>query len=86
MHAYEDGNDELAVQKAKLVLQHKDQLAVIRAAHQALLDAQVRLIEAKSDVAALKDKNQDIVQELDKERRAIDELSREMDREKTLIR
>ncbi|KAJ9155281.1 Structural maintenance of chromosomes protein 5 [Pleurostoma richardsiae] len=79
MADYEDSVDELILEKARLVLEHKDQLAVIRAAHEALLEAQVRLIEARSDLVALKERNQDIVRTLEEEGRVVTELTRELD-------
>lgn len=57
--------------KAKAILKHHEQLNRIREARQALLEAQLVLLEAKSDVAVLNAKNIDITQKI---QQAKDEL------------
>ncbi|KAI0152948.1 P-loop containing nucleoside triphosphate hydrolase protein [Xylariaceae sp. FL1272] len=64
--------DELYIERTQLVLEHKDLLSKIRDAHQSLLEVQIRLVEAKSDVKGLADRNKDIEQRLDKEKAEIE--------------
>ena len=75
----EDKCDEASLEKAKLILRHKEQLDVVRVAHRDLLEAQVLLIEARSDVIGLKERNADIVKNLEEEARAVEQLGRELD-------
>jgi structural maintenance of chromosomes protein 5 len=60
--------DAATMKKAQNALDYKDFVSTIRARHEDLLEAEVMLIEAKSDVAGLKDRNQDIDQRLAEER------------------
>ena len=71
--------DEVALEKARVALRHREQLDIIQAAHRDLLEAQVLLIEAKSDVAGLKERNADIVKKLEEEGRAVEQLGRELE-------
>ncbi|EON99085.1 putative structural maintenance of chromosome complex subunit protein [Phaeoacremonium minimum UCRPA7] len=71
--------DEVALEKARVALRHREQLDIIKAAHRDLLEAQVLLIEAKSDVAGLKERNADIVKKLEEEGRAVEQLGRELE-------
>ncbi|KAI1819698.1 P-loop containing nucleoside triphosphate hydrolase protein [Xylaria intraflava] len=73
-------SDELLLERTRSVLQHKELLGDIRNAHQALLDAQIRLIEAKSDVKALEARNIEIKQRLDDQKTEIDNAKAESDR------
>lgn len=57
-----------------MVLRHKEKVTAIRAAHLSLLEAQVRLIEAKSDVLLLQEKNVEIHQRLEDEKRSLEEM------------
>lgn len=50
------------------MLEHKEQLSEIRGAYQALLEAQIRLIEAQSDVQSLTERNARVMQELDEKK------------------
>ncbi|KAI1811074.1 P-loop containing nucleoside triphosphate hydrolase protein [Poronia punctata] len=70
-------SDEVMLEKAHAVLQHKDVLPRIRDAHQALLDAQIRLIEAESDVKMLEERNKDIVRLLDEVKNEIHQMKGE---------
>lgn len=63
--------DELVIEKAQAVLQHKDIVSQIRDAQLALQDAQIRLIEASSDVRGLKERNGEITRELDEKKQEI---------------
>lgn len=76
--ALEGRRDEAAIQKANIVLRHKEKVSAIRAAHLALLEAQVRLIEAKSEVQSLTERNTDIHQRLEDEKRSLKEIEKSM--------
>ncbi|KAI5925794.1 P-loop containing nucleoside triphosphate hydrolase protein [Camillea tinctor] len=67
MLKYSADEDELTLKKARSVLEHKEGLSNIRNAHQALLEVQIRLLEAESDVKGLEERNSDIRQRLDHE-------------------
>jgi len=68
------------LEKTRAVLQHKDLLSDIRDAHQALLDARIRLIEAKSDVKMLEERNMDIKRRLDDAKTEIKDAIADSDR------
>ena len=61
-------SDQLVVEKARLVVQHKERLTQMRDAYHALLEAQTRHIEAASDVKGLETQNEDIQRRLQEER------------------
>lgn len=63
--------DEALVEKAECVLRHKTAVSHIREAHQALLDVQIRLIEAASDVRSLKERNVELIQQLEEKEEEI---------------
>ncbi|KAJ8128889.1 hypothetical protein O1611_g4743 [Lasiodiplodia mahajangana] len=73
-------SDELVLKRARSVLEHKALLSSMRDTHQALLDAQIRLLEAKSDVKALEERNLDIKKRLDAEQMEIRAAKAEADR------
>ncbi|KAI8632799.1 P-loop containing nucleoside triphosphate hydrolase protein [Xylariaceae sp. FL1651] len=73
-------SDELILERARSVLQHKGLLSGIRDAHQALLEAQIHLIEAKSDVKGLEERNSEIKKRLDSEKDEIANAKAEADR------
>ncbi|KAI2467840.1 P-loop containing nucleoside triphosphate hydrolase protein [Annulohypoxylon bovei var. microspora] len=77
---YSAQEDELIVEKARSVLQHKEQLSQIRDAHQALLEVQIRLIEARSDVKGLEEQNANLKQQLDEKKTEIEDLQTELGR------
>ncbi|KAI0019911.1 P-loop containing nucleoside triphosphate hydrolase protein [Xylariomycetidae sp. FL0641] len=65
LQQYSAEEDQITLEKARSVLQHKDLLGSIRDAYQALLEAQIRLIEAKSDAEGLEERNLDVKTRLD---------------------
>ena len=79
-------HDLAILRKAKAALEHKDQVAKVWACHEELLEAEVRLIEAKSDVAALSERNAGIVQSLDAERQIMKEVEVDSKRVKETAR
>ncbi|KAI1212753.1 P-loop containing nucleoside triphosphate hydrolase protein [Annulohypoxylon truncatum] len=80
---YSAQEDQLIVEKARSVLQHKEQLSQIHDAHQALLEVQIRLIEAGSDVKSLEEQNSNLMQQLDEKKAEIENLDVELRRLKT---
>ncbi|TVY83050.1 Structural maintenance of chromosomes protein [Lachnellula suecica] len=59
--------DSAALKKAQSALEYKDHISQIRTCHEELLEAEIRLIEAKSDHASLNDRNAGIGQRLAEE-------------------
>lgn len=57
--------------KANKVLDHKNLVAAMRRCHEKLVDAKIRLIEAESDIEALKERNRDIVERLQEEEQRV---------------
>ncbi|KAI1092795.1 P-loop containing nucleoside triphosphate hydrolase protein [Rostrohypoxylon terebratum] len=83
MFEYSAQEDQLILKKARSVLEHKEQLSEIRNAHQALLEAQIRLIEARSDVQNLEERNARVMQELEEKRAEINRVEAEIAQLKT---
>ncbi|KAJ3569358.1 hypothetical protein NPX13_g6112 [Xylaria arbuscula] len=73
-------SDELMLERARAVLGHKELLCGIRDSHQALLEAQIRFIEARSDVKALEERNEEIRQRLEDEKTEIRNAKADADR------
>ncbi|KAL1843921.1 hypothetical protein VTJ49DRAFT_6864 [Mycothermus thermophilus] len=73
--------DKAILDKARAALHHHKQLSAIREARWALLEAQLILMEAESDVGVLKAKNTEVTQQLEEARRELmvveDELKRQ---------
>ncbi|KAI0476179.1 hypothetical protein GGR56DRAFT_665927 [Xylariaceae sp. FL0804] len=72
--------DELTLEQARSVLQHRGLLSDIRNAHQLLLDAQICLLEAQSDVRGLEARNLDIKQRLDQGKAGLDKANADLQR------
>ncbi|KAF4449317.1 hypothetical protein F53441_7389 [Fusarium austroafricanum] len=72
--------DEAVLRRAELVLRHKETLEKIRRAHQALLEAEIRGIEAHSDVEGLKGRNAHIMQRLDAEKETLQQATDDANR------
>ncbi|KAJ0291878.1 hypothetical protein COL940_000171 [Colletotrichum noveboracense] len=69
--------DNATVEKLKAVLRHHAAIAAIRDAQEEVLEAQIREIEAKSDVTGLKARNTDLMQQLEDEKRHIGAIAEE---------
>lgn len=82
LSSYDSEVDKLALEKAQLVLEHRKQLDILRDANQAIFEAAFRALEAKSDVAALKERNSGIVQRLEEEKQNLHRLAREAEKAK----
>lgn len=80
--SFADEQDRLVLKKADLVIRHQETLRDLRNVTDGVLEARLRLIEAVSDVAALKERSADIVQRLMEEKKKVDELVKEVDRAK----
>ncbi|KAK1758556.1 SMC5-like protein [Echria macrotheca] len=70
--------------KAKAVLLHHRKIQAMRTAWHDLLNAQMLLIEAKSDVSHLKDRSSEILKRLDEEKVALDALKRQVEQKKEI--
>ncbi|KOS19946.1 Structural maintenance of chromosomes protein 5 [Escovopsis weberi] len=69
--------DRLAVERAKLAIRHLDAIDEIRDAHRGLLQANMRLIEAESDVVGLKERNKAVMEKLEEQKTASREAAAE---------
>lgn len=86
LSSYDADFDKLALKRAKFALRHQAQLSIMRDANHAALEAQIRHIEAVSDVAALRERNQAIVQRLREGEMKVEELAHRYDEVKTQAR
>lgn len=69
--------DKAVVERAKLVLRHQEALSQIGKAHTDLIEAKIRLIEAKSDIEGLKARNSDIMEKLEQEKLVVQQATDE---------
>lgn len=69
--------DDLVLKKTALALEHKADVERLRSRHESYLEAEIRLAEAKSDVASLTERNKGIAEQLEDERRLVAEVERE---------
>ncbi|KAH6956683.1 hypothetical protein DER45DRAFT_567746 [Fusarium avenaceum] len=72
--------DEAVLRRAELVLRHKEAIEKLRKARQALLEAEIRGIEAHSDVVGLKGRNSHIMQRLDAEKETLRQATEDASR------
>ncbi|KAM7205582.1 SMC5-like protein [Rhypophila sp. PSN 637] len=75
---FENDQDKAVLEKAEAILTHMEKITEIRNAYQSVLEAEAILIEATSDVAALKSKNAEIAQRLEQEKKLVDDLDRQL--------
>jgi chromosome segregation ATPase len=78
--------DGFVLMKSEAALKYRDLVATIRQCHQELLEAEIRHIEAKSDVESLEAKTEAIRQHLTEEREKVGQLEREAQRVKEKAR
>ncbi|KAH6855183.1 hypothetical protein B0I37DRAFT_301625 [Chaetomium sp. MPI-CAGE-AT-0009] len=78
------GMDQTALEKAKAVLQHHKQIMGIRKAREALLEAQIVLLEAESEVGVLKAKNSEITQQLEESKRSLKQIIDELNQQRNI--
>ncbi|KAL9483554.1 hypothetical protein ACSS6W_002343 [Trichoderma asperelloides] len=69
--------DKAVVERAKLVLRHQEALSLIGKAQTDLIEAKLRLIEAKSDIEGLKARNSDIMEKLEQEKLVVQQATDE---------
>ncbi len=78
--------DKAVIKRAKEALRYKRHVERIRSCHEELIEAQIRLIEAVSDVAGLEARNRDIVQQQAEEREKVRVIEQESKRVKDAAR
>jgi chromosome segregation ATPase len=71
--------DKRILEQAKAALAHKEAVADIRAAYQAVLEAQIRLIEAKSDYESLQAEHSEMKEQLGKLEAEVSAMNRTKD-------
>lgn len=61
--------DDLTLLRAQVALDHRDVIAKIRSCHEEVIEAKIRIIEAKSDIFSLNERNGNINEQVDAEER-----------------
>jgi structural maintenance of chromosomes protein 5 len=69
--------DDLVLKKTALALEHKAEVERLRSCHESYLEADIRLAEARSDVASLTERNKGIAAQLEDERRLVAQVERD---------
>lgn len=72
--------DAAVLRRAELVLRHKKALERIREAHLSILEAEICLIEAVSDIQGLKDRNAHIMERVETEKQNVRQATEEANR------
>lgn len=67
-------HDHAVLRKMNKALEYKEKISAIRLCHEALLEAEVRLVEAQSDIGSLEERNVDILQRQQEERQRVREV------------
>lgn len=80
----EKSMDQAVLDKTRAILQHHQQIGGIREARRALLEAQLILLEAESEVNVLKAKNSEITQQLEEGKQAIRQIEEELDEQRNI--
>lgn len=70
--------DHETIRKVEEALSYKEAVAALKLAHENLLEGEIRLLEATSDVDALMQRNSGIAQQLEDERRLVNGLEGEV--------
>ncbi|KAE9380162.1 P-loop containing nucleoside triphosphate hydrolase protein [Stipitochalara longipes BDJ] len=78
--------DHAVLRRAKQTLEYKEHITTLRKCHEELIEAEVRLVEAISDVASLKERNEDTVRERDIEQEKVRTIEAEAKRVKDIAR
>lgn len=76
---FKQRKDVNALQKAKWVSQHVENVEQIHHCHEELMEAEIMQIEAASDVEALRFRNADVAQQLEEERQRKTDAQRDAD-------
>lgn len=69
--------DNAVLRRAELVLRHKKALERIREAHLSIIEAEICLIEALSDIQGLKDRNRHIMERVEAEKQTLQQATEE---------
>jgi chromosome segregation ATPase len=69
--------DHAVIRKLKEALKYKDQVSAIRSSHEDFLEAEIRLLEAESDVAGLEERNAEIVRQQNEEQERVRVMEQE---------
>lgn len=80
----EKRRDQAILDKAKAILQHHKLINGIRTARQGLLEAQVVLMEAESEVSVLKTKNSEITAQLEEGKQTLEAIGEELDTQRNI--
>ena len=78
--------DHAVLRRAKKTLDYKEQVTKLRKCHDEVIEAEIRLIEAISDVASLKERNEDTVRERDIEQEKVRTIEAEAKRVKDVAK
>ncbi|KAL2183391.1 SMC5-like protein [Thermothelomyces heterothallicus CBS 203.75] len=80
----EKSMDQAILDKARAILQHHQRIGGIREARQALLEAQMVLMEAESEVIVLKAKNSEITQQLEEGKQTLKQIQEELEEQRNI--
>ena len=78
--------DLAVIRRAKKTLEYKEHITKFRNCHEELIEAEIRLVEAISDVASLKERHEDTVRERDIEQEKVRTIEAEAKRVKDIAR
>jgi len=78
--------DHAVLRRAKKTLDYKEHITKLRNCHDEIIEAEIRLVEAISDVASLKERNEDTVRERDVEQEKVRTIEAEAKRVKDVAR
>lgn len=82
--SFNDQHDDIAIEKVVNALAYRDHLSKVRLAHDEVLEAQIRSIEAESDLASLMELNSSIVQQRDEELQKVRDIDEEAKKVKAI--
>ncbi|PHH87942.1 hypothetical protein CDD83_8210 [Cordyceps sp. RAO-2017] len=74
--------DKAALKRVDLAIEHQKLVEKIGSAHQALLEAKIRQIEARSDIQGLKERSASLMQRLEQKRREVQDATDDASRAK----
>ncbi|AEO54895.1 hypothetical protein MYCTH_39317 [Thermothelomyces thermophilus ATCC 42464] len=78
------GMDACTARPRAVILQHHQRIGGIREARQALLEAQMVLMEAESEVIVLKAKNSEITQQLEEGKQTLRQIQEELEEQRNI--
>ncbi|KAL6721930.1 Structural maintenance of chromosomes protein 5 [Lecanora helva] len=80
LKAISEKQDEIAINRAEIALDHADAVEALRVCHDSLYEAEVMLIEASSECETLQEKNRSVNELLETRQRDVNELETETKR------